>query len=242
MRKLSWLVALTLFSGVSVAQELEVSPSFESPVEAPVESPVEAQAETQAAGPASTQGLGALVASDGTPSVAALTAIRQALLALKPQSGEFVQRAPNGGLIEGRFDLSLPDKMRFAYRGSSLTVVTVAGPWISVQETPGGEANRYPVSATPLQLLRDSWEKPIDPTHVKKLIADERFVELTLVDGKGDTPGELTLIFGAAELQLRGWQTIDAQGQVTQVALRSVTYVDALPNETFFVDEEEDSE
>jgi len=29
---------------------------------------------------------------------------------------------------------------------------------------------------------------------------------------------------------------------VTQVALRSVTYVDALPNETFFVDEEEDSE
>ena len=33
MRKLSWLVALTLFSGVSVAQELEVSPSFESPVE-----------------------------------------------------------------------------------------------------------------------------------------------------------------------------------------------------------------
>jgi outer membrane lipoprotein-sorting protein len=187
--------------------------------------------------------LGAPVWAEPTePSVAELTQMRQALLALKPQSGDFVQRAPDGTLIEGQFHLSLPDKMRFAYTGPQATVVTVAGKWLSVQEAPGLEANRYPVSATPLKLLRESWDRPIDPAHVRSLIHTGRLIELTLVDGSGDAAGELKLIFDYPQMSLRGWQTLDVQGLRTQVALRNVTYFDALPNSVFFVDENEDSE
>ena len=78
--------------------------------------------------PLTTPDLGAPEAVEiSPPDVATLTQIRQALLALKPQSGDFVQRAPDGTLIEGTFHLSLPDKMRFAYAGPQAAVVTVAG-------------------------------------------------------------------------------------------------------------------
>jgi outer membrane lipoprotein-sorting protein len=93
-----------------------------------------------------------------------------------------------------------------------------------------------------LKLLRDSWEKPIDPAHVKSLERTARFVELTLVDGTGDAAGELTLIFDYPQMRLRGWQTLDIQGLRTQVALRNVSYVDALPDSVFFVDENEDDD
>ena len=185
---------------------------------------------------------GAEWAETGPPSVTELAEIRQALLALKPQSGDFVQRAPDGTLIEGKFHLSLPDKMRFAYAGPQPTVVTVAGKWLSVQEAPGLEANRYPVSATPLKLLQESWDQPINPAHVQSLERTARFVELTLVDGSGEATGELKLIFDYPQMSLRGWQTLDVQGLRTQVALRNVSYVDALPNSVFFVDENEDEE
>jgi outer membrane lipoprotein-sorting protein len=43
-------------------------------------------------------------------------------------------------------------------------------------------------------------------------------------------------------MRLRGWQTLDIQGLRTQVALRNVSYVDALPDSVFFVDENEDDD
>ena len=168
-----------------------------------------------------------------------LTEIRQALWAIPAQQGRFFQRNPNGSLSQGQFHLSLPDKMRFAYDGEPGSIITIAGRWISVQEEPGGEANRFPVSLTPLKLLRETWAEPIDPANVKAFTIGERTAELSLVDGEGDTPGEIRIIFDYPSMRLLGWQTTDVQNLETQIVLRQVEYVESLPNSTFFVDENE---
>ena len=172
-----------------------------------------------------------------------LTQLRQALLALPPQTGRFLQRAPNGGLLRGTFALALPDKMRFAYEGEAQSIITVSGPLISVQEAPGAEANRFPVSATPLQLMREVWDKPISPANVKDILIESGRAEVTLVDGDdGETAGLMTLVFDHPKMRLRGWQITDAQNLVTQFALTEVRVVDTLPNSRFFVQEDESDE
>ncbi len=169
-----------------------------------------------------------------------LKQLRQALLAMPPLTGRFLQRAPNGGLLRGTVALSLPNKMRFAYEGEAQTIITVSGPWISVQEAPGAEANRFPVSATPLQLMRDAWDKPISPANVKAISIDGGRAEVTLVDGDhGDTAGLMTLVFSHPQMRLLGWQITDAQNLVTQFALTQVRVETSLPNSTFFVEENE---
>lgn len=177
------------------------------------------------------------------PPELSLTQLRQALLALPPQTGRFLQRAPNGGLLRGTFALALPEKMRFAYEDEAQSIITVSGPWISVQEAPGAEANRYPVSVTPLQLMRDVWDKPISPANVKEILIEGGRAQVTLVDGDdGETAGLMTLVFEHPTMRLIGWQITDAQNLVTQFALTEVRVVDSLPNSRFFVQEDESGE
>ncbi len=202
-------------------------------VSALVLSPISARAETPGLEPA--------LNPDLNPALT-LTEIRQALWAIPPQQGRFIQRNPNGSLSQGQVHLSLPDKMRFAYDGEPGSIITIAGRWISVQEEPGAEANRFPVSLTPLKLLRETWAKPIDRANVKAFTIGEQTAELSLVDGEGDTPGEIKIIFGYPSMKLLGWQTTDVQNLETQIVLRQIGEVESLPNSTFFVDENERDE
>ena len=170
-----------------------------------------------------------------------LADINAALSDMGDLSGQFVQSTPSGETLNGDFFLSLPDRFRFVYRQGraqkAQNVVTLRGNWLVVQEFQGGEANRYPVSVTPLNLLVDGRSLRIRPSLLEELNEKGGSVEVALRDPEGNIPGRLVLIFDNTTLRLQGWRLLDIQQQRSTVRLHNVTRHTRLAEENFRIDE-----
>lgn len=141
---------------------------------------------------------------------------------LEHLQGTFLQIAPDGGLAEGRFYLRRPGRLRFEYTPPSPLLVVADGTWLIVQEDDFAAAQRYPIGATPLNLLLQSDVDLKNDAEILKVEQQPGLVRVTLADSSGEAPGELTLIFDEPNLQLRQWVVKDAQGLQTTVALRDI--------------------
>ena len=168
---------------------------------------------------------------------ASLSDINAALADMRALSGQFVQSTPGGETLQGNFFLALPDRFRFVYTQGGHSVVTLRGNWLVVQEFQGAEANRYPVSATPLRLLVDGRAPRIRPSQLEALTEKGGSIEAALRDPKGDIPGRLVLVFDSETLALQGWRLLDIQQQRSTVWLHNVSRHERLPEDYFRIDE-----
>ena len=172
---------------------------------------------------------------------ASLTDINAALADMGDLSGQFVQSSPGGKTLKGDFFLALPDRFRFVYTQGRVqggqNIVTLRGNWMVVQEFQGAEANRYPVSATPLRLLIDGRSLHIRPSQLEALEEKGGSIEVALRDPEGDVPGRLVLIFDSKTLALQGWRLLDIQHQRSTVWLHNVTRHARLAEDNFRIDE-----
>ena len=183
-----------------------------------------------------------LIMSVASPARAAsLADINAALADMKDLSGQFVQSSPGGETLQGDFFLALPDRFRFVYTQGRVqggqNVVTLRGNWLVVQEFQGAEANRYPVSATPLHLLVDGRSLHIRPSQLEALTEKGGSIEVALRDPEGDVPGRLVLIFDGKTLALQGWRLLDIQHQRSTVWLHNVIRHARLTEDNFRIDE-----
>ena len=178
-----------------------------------------------------------------TLSPARLADINRGLKALPPQSGRFEQIMPNGGLAAGPYHLDWPARLRFAYDDAhGGAIVTVKGKFVAVQETARAEPNWFPVSLTPLAVLRQAVETGIQPAMVVAASETQEQLSLTLRDPKGDLPGTATLYFTGPDWQLYAWRLVDVQNLVTQVRLSARSYPPALSDRIFDIDYDEADE
>ena len=172
---------------------------------------------------------------------ASLADINAALADMGDLSGQFIQSSPGGETLQGDFFLALPDRFRFVYTQGRAqggqNVVTLRGNWLVVQEFQGAEANRYPVSATPLHLLVDGRSLHIRPSQLEALTEKGGSIEVALRDPEGDVPGRLVLIFDSKTLALQGWRLLDIQQQRSTVWLHNVTRHARLAEDNFRIDE-----
>ena len=180
-----------------------------------------------------------------------LDEINHALATLQPQSGRFTQSAANGDVVQGRYFMDWPQRLRFAYDNDG-PVITVRKKFIAIQDTPRQEPNWVPVSLTPLALIRRAVAQGISPA---MLVEAERstgavhgansnagYWALTLRDPEADIGGQATLYFTAADLTLYAWRLVDAQQLVTQVALNRITRHKALDSEVFDISYDDDED
>ncbi len=189
-------------------------------------------------GPIWAMGCALLIMPVASPARAAnLADINAALADMRALSGQFVQSTPGGETLQGNFFLALPDRFRFIYTQGGHSVVTLRGNWLVVQEFQGAEANRYPVSATPLRLLVDGRAPRIRPSQLESITEKGGSIEVALRDPKGDIPGRLDLIFDSETLALQGWRLLDIQQQRSTVWLRNVIRHERLPEDYFRIDE-----
>ena len=165
--------------------------------------------------------------------------LEAALRALGPTIGSFEQRSGNGDTLRGRFQMDLPERLRFAYTHGSQAIVTVSGRFIAVQDGPGGEANRFPVSATPLKFFREAHSKGVDAALIAAADDTTKALSVTLRDPKNKSGGQITLYFAKPDMRLTAWHIIDAQNQQTTIVLGEMERLDSLPASTFFVLEDE---
>ncbi|MEQ9146154.1 MAG: outer membrane lipoprotein carrier protein LolA [Parvibaculaceae bacterium] len=150
--------------------------------------------------------------------------------------GGFLQVGPDGSISEGTFYLRRPGRLRFDYAPPVELLVVADGTWVIVKEEDYA-AQRYPIGATPLNLLLASDVDLRRAAEVRAVNREPGLLRVTLADPSGEAPGDLTLVFDEPNLQLRQWIVRDAQGLQTTIALRNIEQGVKADNSLFTVRE-----
>jgi outer membrane lipoprotein-sorting protein len=144
------------------------------------------------------------------------------LNSIRTLQGDFVQIGPDGQLDQGRFYLEKPGRMRFEYRPPNPVLIVADGRTVAVANRKLKTVNRYPLSATPLDLiLADN----MDLRHDNSILAIRHEPGLLIVEARSSTnrnKPNLSLVFADPVLELRQWTIVDDQGLQTTVALRDL--------------------
>jgi outer membrane lipoprotein-sorting protein len=167
-----------------------------------------------------------------------LSRISDYLNSIKTMEGGFVQIGPDGGVTTGKFYISKPGKMRFDYDPPTPTLVVANGLSIIVYNTKLNTADRYPLSATPLNLLLSDNVSLLRSSYVTGLERQEGSLIVKARSSDRAMSGSITIVFAAPALELRQWTVVDGQGLATTVSLRNVQTGMAIPDAIFGVKDE----
>lgn len=143
--------------------------------------------------------------------------------------GNFVQTTSDKKRMKGKFYLNRPGKFRFDYALPSKQVIVSDGEFLAIQDLDLNNEDRVELDKTPFRLLL---RKDVDLVRDAKILevqsADDLIV-VALRDNSPDTPGVIKLFLSTTPaLELKEWQTIDAQGQETQVQVTDLVKGDEL--------------
>ena len=180
-------------------------------------------------------------ASQGNPHLSAqdradVDRVTGYLISLDHLQGGFLQVGPDGSITEGMFYLRRPGRLRFEYAPPTDLLVVADGTWVIVKES-NYAAQRYPIGATPLNLLLAADIDLMRSSNVQAVNREPGLLRITLADPSGEAAGDLTLVFDEPELQLRQWIVRDAQGLQTTIALRNIQRGVKVANDLFIVRE-----
>jgi len=156
------------------------------------------------------------------------------LNSLRSLEGGFVQIGPMGELDQGRFYLVKPGKLRFEYQPPSPLLIVCDGRTFAVFNKKLKTVDRYPLSATPLDLLLGD---KVDLKHNDAIVRVRRQPGSLVVEArtaKNRNKANIAIAFSYPVLELRQWTVIDDQGLPTTVALRNLE-LGVSPSESLFV-------
>jgi len=155
------------------------------------------------------------------------------LNSIRTLQGDFVQIGPDGQIDQGRFYLEKPGRIRFEYLPPNPTLIVSDGRTVAVANKKLKTVRRYPLSATPLDLiLADA----IDLLHNRAIVAVEHQSGTLIVDARTSPnrgKANVSLVFSDPMLELRQWTVVDDQGMTTTVALRGLEQGIALDSVLF---------
>ena len=147
--------------------------------------------------------------------------------------GDFVQIGPNGEIDQGRFYLQKPGRLRFEYRPPSPLLIVSDGRTVAVSNSKLKTVDRYPLSATPLDLiLGDKIDLGRDKS-VMAVVHQPGSLMIEARTSRNRAKPNIVITFSAPQLELRQWTVIDDQGLSTTVALSELEPGVAL-NDTLF--------
>ncbi len=132
--------------------------------------------------------------------------------------GEFVQTGADKKRMKGKFYLKRPGKFRFDYALPSKQVIVSDGEFLAIQDHDLNNEDRVELDKTPFRLLLRKDVDLIRDAKILEVQSADDLIVLALRDNSPDTPGIIKLFLSTAPaLELKEWQTTDAQGQETQV-------------------------
>lgn len=155
------------------------------------------------------------------------------LNSIRTLKGDFVQIGPQGQLDQGTFTLQKPGRIRFEYLPPNPTLIVSDGRTVAVANKKLKTVDRYPLSATPLDLILAD---EIDLVHNSAILAVLHQPGTIAVLARTNTnrnTANIRLIFSDPAIELRQWTVIDDQGLSTTVALRALEPGATLPGSLF---------
>jgi outer membrane lipoprotein-sorting protein len=155
------------------------------------------------------------------------------LNAIRSLQGEFVQIGPNGELDQGRFYLVKPGKLRFEYQPPSPLLIVSDGRSMAVFNSKLKTVDRYPLSATPLDLILGDKIDLLHDDSIVRVVRQPGTLVIEARTSRNRSKPNISIAFADRQLELRQWTIIDDQGLATTVALRAVQSGVALSDALF---------
>jgi outer membrane lipoprotein-sorting protein len=142
---------------------------------------------------------------------------------LASMKGGFVQTGADKKRMKGKFYLKRPGKFRFDYALPSKQVIVSDGEYLAIQDLDLNNEDRVELDKTPFRLLLRKDVDLIRDAKILEVQSADDLIVLALRDSSPDTPGVIKLFLSTAPaLELKEWQTTDAQGQETQVQVTDI--------------------
>lgn len=137
---------------------------------------------------------------------------------LESLKGAFVQTGADKKRMKGKFYLMRPGKFRFDYALPSKQVIVSDGEYLAIQDHDLNNEDRVELDKTPFRLLLRKDVDLIRDAKILEVQSADDLIVVALRDNSPDTPGTIKLFLSTSPaLELKEWQTVDAQGQETQV-------------------------
>lgn len=148
-------------------------------------------------------------------------------------TANFIQRAPDGSVTEGKLTLLRPGKLRFEYQPGVPILVVADGSTLTFVDYSVKQVTRWPISDTPLGVLV---AKKIELRGKLQATASRDpggLLRVKVIDPKRKDQGFITLLFENQPLTLKAWEVTDPQGLETRVTLLDTAYNVDVSNKSF---------
>jgi outer membrane lipoprotein-sorting protein len=150
-----------------------------------------------------------------------LAEVQAHLRAVTSMTANFAQTDRRGRTLSGSLALKRPGKIRFEYSGAKMLVVA-DGRRLNFYDYEVNQQQSWPIADSPLSVL-------LDPNRdlsrfARVLRNDNNTLMIEATDPRRREFGKITLAFAKVAgapggLSLQGWNTLDAQNNLTQVRL-----------------------
>ena len=173
------------------------------------------------------------------PAAAQADQLDQAVAALRSittMKADFVQTDRTGQSVTGVLTLKNPGRIRFAYTGNDLLIVS-NGRSLTLVDYEVNQVERWPIGNSPLGALLDPKR---DVKRYGRLVPTQNpnVLSIEVKDARKPEYGTMTLIFvrnpdAPGGLELNSWVALDAQNKRTTVRLSNQRYGVAVPDSSF---------
>jgi outer membrane lipoprotein-sorting protein len=150
-----------------------------------------------------------------------LSAVQAHLKSVSSMTANFSQTDHRGRTSSGSMALKRPGKVRFEYRGHNMLIVA-DGRRLNFLDYDAGQQQSWPIADSPLSVLLDPNRNLSQYARVIRDDGNTLMVEAR--DPKRREFGKITFAFAKTPnapggLSLQGWNTLDAQNNLTQFRL-----------------------
>ena len=173
------------------------------------------------------------------PAAAQADQLDQAVAALRSittMKADFVQTDRTGQSVTGVLTLKNPGRIRFAYTGNDLLIVS-NGRSLTLVDYEVNQVERWPIGNSPLGALLDPKR---DVKRYGRLLPTQNpnVLSIEVKDARKPEYGTMTLIFvrnpdAPGGLELNSWVALDAQNKRTTVRLSNQRYGVAVADSAF---------
>ncbi|MBM3618369.1 MAG: outer membrane lipoprotein carrier protein LolA [Alphaproteobacteria bacterium] len=168
---------------------------------------------------------------------ASVTRVEKYLSGLTTILADFVQIAPDGSLVSGKFYLQRPGKMRWQYEPPTPILMVADGRHLIFYDYELDQTSYIPLQDTLAGFLARKDIKFGKDVVITAIEEGAGTLRLTMVQKSKPKDGSLTLEFATEPLQLRNMLVFDATGQQTTVALNNARYGVPLDAKLFIFDD-----
>jgi outer membrane lipoprotein-sorting protein len=153
---------------------------------------------------------------------------------IKNLSAKFVQESAEGNLVEGKFLLSRPGKMRIEYSAQPKVIVVVNGAVLSYFDVELDEISRLSTNKTPASFLtRENISfsaKDVEITNVKKTAGQ---IKISVMKKNRKEAGEFSLIFSTSPLRFDKMEVKNDLDQTIRVTLSDIDFISPISDKMF---------